>query len=139
MKVLTFFPFIFQVTWPLERRLNTKPELSIYEYSIHNWLFFRKKIVFCSRHFTNTTWIHWRQFEFADLFDFTRNLLNLIFKIFFWLLLCQRLEIIWLEQNTYLVMYGQLVNWITLQKTRKTVTCVVVEIVWLRHYSLIGF
>ena len=43
MKVLTFFPFIFQVTWPLERGRNTKPELSIYEYSIHNWLFFRKK------------------------------------------------------------------------------------------------
>ena len=42
MKVLTFFPFIFQVTWPLERGRNTKPELSIYEYSIHNWLFFKK-------------------------------------------------------------------------------------------------
>ena len=33
MKVLTFFPFIFQVTWPLERGRNTKPEFSIYEYS----------------------------------------------------------------------------------------------------------
>ena len=44
--------------------------------------FFRKKIVLFSRHFTKTTWIHWRKFEFADLFDFTRTLLNLIFKIF---------------------------------------------------------
>ena len=83
MKVLTFFPFIFQVTWPLERGRNTKPEFSIYEYSIHNWLFFqKKKLVLFSRHFTKTTWIHWRKFEFADLFDFTRTLLNLIFKIF---------------------------------------------------------
>lgn len=44
MKVLTFFPFIFQVTWPLERGRNTKPELSIYEYSIHNQLFYRCRL-----------------------------------------------------------------------------------------------